>query len=132
MSGAAPADERRRAAAAYLLWPLALADAGGEAPISAWLRVHLRQAAAFGIAATIAYLVLLALPLLVVVAVPGLTTSAVVWLYVAGLAADAAAAALWLGFALRCRRRALQGQLFAIPAVSALADRIRRDGTNGG
>jgi uncharacterized membrane protein len=113
------------------VWPLAafaLLQEGGEG--TAWARVHARQALVFGVAASLAYLVVLALPLLIVIAVPRISTSAVVWLYVAGLVADIAAALLWLALSLRYRDRTLRGELFAIPLVTPIADRLFRHDRN--
>ena len=109
------------------MWLLALVDIVNE-PIgtSQWERIHARQAAVFGAAGTLAYLVLLALPFLIVIAVPGITIGWIVWIYGVGLAADLAAA-IWLcGVSLSYSRRASRGELFAIPVVSPLVDRIFR------
>ena len=86
---------RQRAANAYVVWPLAVLDLFREpAEATAWSRLHTRQAFAYGIVVTVAYLVLLALPLLLVIAIPPLarSTTAVVWIYALGLFADIVAA----------------------------------------
>ena len=117
----------QRAAAGYLVWPLALVDIVREAPnASQWERIHARQAAVFGIAGTLAYVAVLALPLLVVIATPGVTTTVVVAVYAAGMIADLAGALLLLGLALYYSGRASRGELFAIPIVTAIVDRVFR------
>jgi hypothetical protein len=120
-------DLNLRAANAYVVWPLAILDYVRE-PLeaTAWSRLHNRQALVFGILASLGYVVLLALPLAVVIAVPGMSIGAVVWLYGAGLLADVAGAAALAWLAFRYRSRTLHGQLFSIPFVTPLADRLLR------
>ena len=118
---------RQRAANAYAVWPLAALDLFREpAEATAWSRLHVRQAFVYGIVAMLAYLVLLALPLIVLIAIPPLAAStvAVVWLYVLGLLADLAGAVALLGLTLSFRARALRGDLFAIRGVTPIADRL--------
>jgi hypothetical protein len=118
---------RQRAADAYVVWPLAafaLVREGRDE--AAWSRLHVRQAFVFGLLAALSYVVLLALPLLVVIAIPGIGTGAVVWLYVAGLLADVAGACAWLGLALDYRRRTSRGELFAIPFVTPIVQGVFR------
>jgi uncharacterized membrane protein len=122
-------DLEQRAANAYVVWPLAVLDLFREpADATAWSRLHTRQAFVYGITATLAYVVLLALPLLVLVAIPPLagSTTAIVWIYALGLLADLIAALVLLGLSLSYRERALKGELFAIPYVSPIADRVFR------
>ena len=117
----------QRAANAYVVWPLSAFDLVREPPeATAWSRLHTRQAFVFGIVATIGYVVLLALPLLVVIAFPGIGTGAVVWLYAAGLLADLAGAFFWLALSLSYRDRTAKGELFTIPVVTPIADRVFR------
>ncbi len=73
---------------------------------TAWSRLHARQAFVYGIAAGLAYLVLLALPLLIVSLVPDVSTLAVVWIYGLGILADLAGAIVLLGLSLGYRARA--------------------------
>jgi len=123
------AELRQRAANAYAVWPLAMLDLVREPEdATAWSRLHTRQACVYGIVATIAYLVLLALPFLIVLAVPPLagSTTAVVWLYALGLFADIIGALAALGLSLSFRERALRGELFAIRFVTPIADRLFR------
>jgi hypothetical protein len=129
VNGGETSDLEQRAANAYIVWPLAVLDLFREpADATAWSRLHTRQAFVYGIAATVAYLVLLALPLLLIVAIPPLggSTGAVVWIYALGLLADLIGALVLLGLSLSYRERALKGELFAIPYVSPVADRLFR------
>jgi uncharacterized membrane protein len=120
---------RQRAANAYAIWPLAVLDLFREpAEATAWSRLHTRQAFVFGVAATVAYLVLLALPLLVLIAIPPLAASltGTVWLYAVGLLADVVGAFALLGLTLSYRGRTLRGELFSIPCITPIADRLFR------
>ena len=125
MTGGSPRELQQRAANAYVVWPLAALDVFREPEdATSWTRLHARQAFVFGIAAALAYLMLMALPLAIVLLVPGIGTTAVVWLYVLGLTADLAGAIAWFAISLRLRDRAGRGELFAIPYVTPLADRL--------
>lgn len=116
-----------RAANGYLVWPLAALDLFREpADATAWSRLHARQAFVYGIATTLAYFVLLALPLLAVIAIPDVSTGAVLALYAFGVLADLAGAAAWLMLSLHYRARAARGELFAVPLVTPVADRLFR------
>jgi hypothetical protein len=115
----------QRAATGYLVWPLALADIVREAgSASSWSRIHARQAVVLGVVATIGYAVLLALPLLIVIADPGITTTGVVVIYAAGILADFLGALFLFGLTLYYSGRASRGELFAIPLVTAVVDRV--------
>jgi len=117
----------QRAATGYLVWPLALVDIVREAPnVPQWERIHARQAAVFGIAGTLGYLLLLTLPLLVVIADPGISTTLVVAVYAAGIVADLVAAVVLFGLALYYSGKASRGELFTIPVVTPIADRMFR------
>jgi len=127
-NGADP-ELQQRAANAYVVWPLAVLDVFREpADATAWSRLHTRQALVFGIVATLAYLLLLALPFLIYLAVPPLAGSltAIVWVYALGLLADIVGAFVLMGLSLSYRERTLRGELFAIRFVSAIADRVFR------
>ena len=129
MKSGETSDLEQRAANAYIVWPLAVLDLFSEpADATAWSRLHARQAFVYGIAATVAYLIVLAFPLLLIVAIPPLggSTTAVVWVYALGLLADVIGALVLLGLSLSYRERALKGELFAIPYVSPIADRLFR------
>jgi len=127
-NGADP-DLQQRAANAYVVWPLAVLDLFREPPeATAWSRLHTRQAFVYGIAATLGYLVLLALQFLIVVAIPPLAASltAIVWIYSLGLLADIVGAIVLAGLSLSYRERTLRGELFAIRFVTPVADRVFR------
>jgi uncharacterized membrane protein len=115
----------QHASSAYLVWPLALAALLREDPAaSRWSRIHTRQAFAFGLTATVGYLVLLALPMLVVLADGGISTGATVAVYAAGIALDLVAFIALSYWAFSFAARAARGELFTIPLVSTLADRL--------
>ena len=110
------------------MWPLAVLDYVREpADATAWSRLHTRQALVFGVVATLGYLVVLALPFLIVLFWPAPSITQIVWLYGIGLVADIVAAMLLFGRSLGYRARALRGELFSIPFVTPIADRLQRD-----
>ncbi|MFN2459847.1 MAG: hypothetical protein ABR591_04030 [Candidatus Velthaea sp.] len=109
------------------MWPLAAADVLRESDnATIWSRLHARQALVFGILATVGYLVLLALPLAVVIAVPGVSTGATVGVYVAGLLLDLAGAVFLFAVGVRAYGRAARGELFELPLVTPIVDRFFR------
>jgi uncharacterized Tic20 family protein len=115
----------QRASSAYLIWPLALAAIMREAPeASRWSRIHTRQALAFGILATLGMLVVMALPLVVVIADSSISTGATEAVYTVGLVADILVFALLATAAVSCAARAGRGELFTIPLISPLSDRV--------
>lgn len=115
----------QRAAGAYLVWPLALAAIIQEAPeASRWSRIHARQALAFGVVAFLGYLVLMGLPLVAVIADPGISTGLTVTVYTVGLALDAIVFIVLAVLACSYAARAGRGELFTIPVISAIADRL--------
>jgi uncharacterized membrane protein len=110
-----------------VVWPLALLDLFREpAEATAWSRLHTRQAFVFGFIGSAAYLLLLALPLLIVIPFSGISTGAVLWIYAIGLLADVVGAIVLIAYAFSCRGRALNGELFAIPVATPIADRLFR------
>jgi len=113
------------AASAYLVWPLALAALMREDPAaSRWSRIHTRQALTFGLAATIGYVVLLALPLLVVLFDAGISTGMTVIVYSVGLVLDVVVFIALTVLVFSYAARAGRGELFTIPVISAIADRV--------
>jgi hypothetical protein len=113
------------ASSAYLIWPLALAALLREpAAASRWSRIHTRQALTFGLTGSIAFVVVLALPLLVVIGDAGISTGMTVGVYTAGLLLDAIVFIGLTVLAFSYAARAGRGELFTIPLVSSLADRI--------
>jgi uncharacterized membrane protein len=125
--GSSSSDLRERAASTYVVWPLAVLDLVRDRPDATdWSRVHVRQAFVFGLIAAFAYLVLLALPWLIVLAIPAIGLTAVVWVYAIGLLADLIGAFTLFGLAMTFRERTLRGDLFTIPLVTPIADRMGR------
>ncbi len=119
--------EYERAATGYLVWPISLFGLAREAPgASTWSRIHTRQAATYGLIVTLGYVALMALPLIVVMSLPSISTGATVLVYEAGLVADLVVFCLVAAATVGYARRASRGELFAIPFVSAVADRIFR------
>ena len=115
----------QRASSAYLVWPLALAALLREDPAaSRWTRIHTRQALTFGLTAGLGYVVLLGLPLIVILADAGISTGGTVAVYTAGLLLDAIVFVMLTVFAFSYAARAARGELFTIPLVSAIADRV--------
>jgi hypothetical protein len=117
----------QRASNAYLVWPLALAALVREpATASRWTRIHTRQALTFGLFASIAFVVLLALPMLIVIADGSISTGMTVAVYGAGIVLDTIAfiwvTVLAFGYAARAGR----GELFTIAIVTPIADRLFR------
>jgi uncharacterized membrane protein len=116
-----------RAATGYLVWPASLLALARESPTaSTWTRIHNRQAVTYGLLISIAYLIVLAIPLAIVIGFSSISTGATVLVYGIGLTVDlivfVALVALTLGYS----SRAARGELFSIPVVSALADRVFR------
>ncbi len=116
-----------RAATGYLIWPLSLLALAREpegAPT--WVRIHTRQAVMYGLLVSVAYIVLLAIPLVIVIGSPSISTGATVGIYAAGLAADLIVFVVLLVATLGYASKAARGELFSIPLVSAIADRVFR------
>jgi uncharacterized membrane protein len=116
----------QRAAGAYLVWPLAVVALVREQPeASRWTRIHARQALMFGLVAGAGYVVLLALPLIgELISGFALSTGATVWVYAGGMALDLIVFIVLTVLAFSYAARAGRGELFTIPIVSALADRV--------
>jgi uncharacterized membrane protein len=70
-----------------------------------------------------AYLVLLALPLVVVLVVPALTAGATIAIYSVGLVVDLVVALVLVVIGWRYAARAARGDLFSIPLVTPIVDR---------
>ena len=118
------AEDHRRAANGYLLWPLALANVVREDDdATGWSRIHTRQALVLGIVGTLGFLVVMALPLIAVIATPAISTGATIGVYLVGLVADAVAAIVLAVTAIRCAVRASRGELFTIQVITPIVDR---------
>ena len=66
----------------------------------------------------------MALPLLIVIGWPSISTGTTVTVYAAGMIADVTAFAAAVGLAFSCASKAARGELFTIPLVSVVADRV--------
>jgi hypothetical protein len=119
-----PGEEHRRAANGYLAWPVALANIVREDEHETiWSRLHARQALVLGVAASLTYLVVLALPLLVVLVQPSISAGTTIVVYGIGLAADVIVGLALLLLGVRYAARAARGELFSIPGVTSIVDR---------
>ena len=109
------------------MWPLAIAEIVRESEdATLWSRLHARQALVFGVLATFAYATLLALPLIVVIGFSGIDTGMTVLVYGVGLLLDLIAGVLLLWLAARYYNRTARGELFRIPLVTSISDRVFR------
>lgn len=117
-------DDHGRAALGYLVWPVALFDFLRSDDVSVWSRLHVRQATVLGVLGSLGFLIALTLPLLLIIAVPGLGTHATIVLYSIGLAIDLVVGASLLLLSVVYAARASKGELFAIPVVTRLCDRF--------
>jgi len=88
------------------------------------MRIHTRQALTFGLGASIGFVVVLALPLSIVIADAGISTGATIAVYTAGLLLDAIVVVALTVLAFSYSARAARGELFTIPLVSPIADRL--------
>jgi hypothetical protein len=88
--------------------------------------LHARQALLLGLAAAAGYLVLLALPLLIVIADPTISTGSTVTVYAVGLLLDVFGALFLIGVALHYSSKAGRGELFTIPLITPLANLVFR------
>ena len=117
-------DASERAALGYLIWPLAALDVLRESPnATIWSRLHARQALVFGILALGAYVIVLALPLVLTALIPAVSTGATIVIYAIGMVADVIALVALFVLAFRAYARAKRGQLFGIPVVTTIVDR---------
>jgi len=105
------------------VWPLALANIVREGDDDTiWARLHARQAFVLGFIASLTYLVVLAFPLIAVIAVPSISTGATIVVYTFGLVADVIVGIIFLLVGLRYSARAARGELFSIPIVTPIVD----------
>ncbi len=81
-----------------------------------------------GVLGSVLFVAIMALPLFIVIADGGITTSATIAVYSAGIGADLLAAVALILAGVRCAARAARGELFAIPLVTFVADRCFRRG----
>jgi uncharacterized membrane protein len=119
--------EFERASMGYLVWPSSLLALAREPPAaSTWSRIHTRQAVVYGAAVSLGYLLLMAVPLLIVIAAPAISTATTVAVYAGGILADVIAFVVLVVLTVVYSSRASRGELFSIPLVSAFADRAFR------
>jgi uncharacterized membrane protein len=122
-------DEPAKAATAYLAWPLAFFELFRGTRTSLWYRAHLRQAAVLGALGSAIFLLALALPLGIVLALGGPGDRPTIAIYVVAMVLDFVVllAAAWVS--VRCALRASRGELFSLPLVTQLSERLflRRD-----
>ncbi len=86
--------------------------------------MHARQALVYGVLTTVAFFVLLCIPPLISIGSASLDTHGTIVVYAIALPLDVAYALLAFGYAVRCAARANRSELFAIPFVSPIADRL--------
>jgi uncharacterized membrane protein len=94
-----------------------------DADSTAWARLHARQALVLGALNSLLFFVVLALPLIVVVAIPAITTGATIGVYAAGLVCDAVVGIGLMFVGIRYAARAARGELFSIPVVTPIVER---------
>jgi hypothetical protein len=117
-------DEYARAATAYLAWPLALFELVRQSSGSLWYRAHLRQATVLGGVAWVGLFILLALPLVVVLALGGPPTGETIAIYAVALVADIVYFIGSCVIVIRAAVRASRGELFMIPFITPLSERL--------
>jgi len=94
-----------------------------DAESTAWARLHARQALVLGALNSLAFFVVLALPLVAVLAIPSISTSLTIGVYAAGLVADVVVGVGLLLVGVRYAARAARGELFSIPIVTPIVER---------
>jgi len=117
-------DEYARAASAYLAWPLAFFELMRGTPASLWYRAHLRQAAILGTLCSAVLLLMLAAPLALVFALRGPGDATTIAIYSVAMIADTILFLVLGCLLVWCAIRASRGELFALPLVTPLAQRI--------
>jgi len=113
------------------VWPLAILELlRSQHEGSLWMRLHSRQAVVFGALASIVFVVLFAVPLIVSFFVFS-STGAIITLYVVAMAVDVLFGLSILVLAIYYSIRASRGELFDIPVASPISVRLfpirRRD-----
>jgi len=91
-----------------------------------WTQIHARQALVLGLFWTVGYIVLLAIPLVVVIAIPGISGAATIAIYGVAIVVDLLVALLIVVIGVRYASKAARGQLFSIPLVTPIVDRWLR------
>jgi hypothetical protein len=110
------AEEQRRAALGYLVWPAALYERFAERePASSWYRQQIRQAVRFGANACLIGFAALLWPLVLSLLFGNLTATLV--FYALAIAIDIALFGIWLRRALKYSKRAARGETFALQSL---------------
>ena len=97
-----------------------------DADTTAWARLHARQALVLGALNSLAFFVVLALPLVAVLAIPSISTGLTIGVYAAGLVADVVVGVGLLIVGVRYAARAARGELFSVPIVTPIVERCFR------
>ncbi|MGH7661957.1 MAG: hypothetical protein ACRENA_13725 [Vulcanimicrobiaceae bacterium] len=106
------------------MWPLAFFELFRGAQTSLWYRAHLRQAAVLGALCSAVFLVALALPLGIVLALAGPGDGPTIAIYVVAMVLDVVVLAAAACVSIWCALRASRGELFMIPIVTPLSERL--------
>jgi uncharacterized membrane protein len=106
------------------VWPLAILEVlRSQREGSLWMRLHSRQAVVFGALASVAFVVLFSVPLIVSLFVFS-STGAIIVLYSIALGVDGLFGLSILVMAISYSVRASRGELFDIPVATAISGRI--------
>lgn len=107
------AEEQRRAALGYLVWPAALIENYlDREPASHWYRHQVRQALRFGLTWTAIGIVALIWPLIVALIIGNVLATLIV--YGVAIVLDCAVFVVWLRRALRYSKQAARGETFTV------------------
>jgi uncharacterized membrane protein len=93
-----------------------------------WYRAHLAQAGVLGVASTLALLFMLAIPLFIVLALGGPAAGVTIAIYGVALVVDVVVFGVLAWIVVRCAVRAARGELFSIPLITRISERLFRRG----
>lgn len=106
------------------MWPLAILEMlRSQREGSLWMRLHSRQAVVFGALASVAFIVLFSLPLVISLFIFS-STGAIIVLYSVALGVDGLFGLSILVLAVCYSVRASHGELFDIPIAAAISGRL--------
>jgi uncharacterized membrane protein len=88
----------------------------------------LAQAAVLGVLCTIALFTVLAIPLVIVIALGGPAAGVTIAIYGVALAVDLIVFCVAGWVVVRCAVRAARGELFSVPLITGLSERLFRRG----
>ena len=117
-------DEYARAATAYIAWPLAVFELTRQGTGSLWYRAHIRQAAVLGALVWAVVFVMLALPLALVLALGGPPIDRTIQIYIVFMILDVVVFSVAAYVVIHAAMRASRGELFMLPLVTALGERL--------